>query len=117
MRIALLRVYHILEKSYGPQYWWPADTRFEMIVGAFLTQNTSWTNVEKAIARLKQKKYLSMSQMMGLSKQRLAMTIRSAGSFNVKANRIKNFLSHLHLQYNGRLELLLGLPLEALRQE
>lgn len=89
-------VYRLLYKRYGPQRWWPGDTRFEIIVGAILTQNTAWTNVEKAILNLKRAGALaSPAAMRRLPASRLARLIRPAGYYNVKAKRLANFLGAL----------------------
>lgn len=80
-----------LYKNYGPQSWWPANTSFEVMIGAILTQNTAWTNVEKAIANLKQAKALNSSAILKLSDEILASMIRPSGYFNVKTKRLKAF--------------------------
>ncbi len=83
-------IYNRLLEYYGPQYWWPGDTPFEVIVGAILTQNTAWTNVEKAINNLKP--FLEPGVLHGMETDRLAQLIRPSGFFNIKARRLKNFL-------------------------
>lgn len=90
-----LKLYRILFKEYGPQRWWPAGTRFEMMVGAVLTQNTAWANVEKAVANLRKKNCLEPGKMAALSRRDLARLIKPAGYFNVKARRIKHLLDFL----------------------
>ena len=90
------QIFQRLFKQYGPQYWWPADKPFEVMVGAILTQNTSWTNVEKAIANLKQAKALTCSKMIKMSDEQLALSLKPAGYFNVKARRLKNFCHWYH---------------------
>ena len=77
-------------KDYGPQHWWPGDTPFEVIVGAVLTQNTAWTNVERAIANLKDAGCLSPRAICDLPQTELAQLLRPSGYFNVKARRLKN---------------------------
>ena len=91
--------YKALFKSYGPQEWWPAKTRFEVIVGAILTQNTNWANVEKAIRNLKAASVLNPRRMHELSITGLARLIRPSGYFNIKAKRLKAFLNHLFDNY------------------
>ena len=103
MRQRLLRIYRRLYEQLGPQGWWPGRGRFEVIVGAILTQNTNWGNVEKAMQRLRQERMLSPSAMAALSRQRLAALIRPAGTFAVKAGRLHNFLTFLHERYGGSL--------------
>jgi len=97
----LLGIYDKLYKSFGPQYWWPADSDFEVAVGAILTQNTSWVNVERAIANLKKSRCLSFSKMLEMSEKKLAQLIRPAGYYNIKARRLKNFLRFLQRSYQG----------------
>lgn len=89
--MTFLSVYRTLFKQYGPQHWWPGDTPFEVMVGAVLTQNTAWSNVEKAIANLKQANSLSAKKIADMPADELAQLIRPAGYFNVKAKRLQNF--------------------------
>lgn len=77
--------------AYGPQHWWPAQTRFEVMVGAVLTQNTAWTNVERAIANLRTRDRLDAQAILATRGDHLARWLRPAGYFNVKAARLKNF--------------------------
>lgn len=84
-------VYQQLFKHYGPQHWWPGETPFEIMIGAVLTQNTAWTNVEKAISNLRDHDCLDAERMMALTPARLAALIRPAGYFNIKAKRLRNF--------------------------
>ncbi len=113
----LLAFYAALYSGFGPQGWWPARTRFEVIVGAILTQNTSWTNVEKAIRALKAERRLTPERMQGLSAKGLSRLIRPAGYFNVKARRLKGFLRHLFTRHGGSLSRLLNQDPAALREE
>ena len=85
-----MTVYQRLLEAYGIQTWWPADSTFEVMVGAVLTQNTSWINVEKAISNLKHSNSLSLEGILALSDEALAKLIKSSGYFNVKAKRLKN---------------------------
>ena len=107
-------VYQRLYTAYGPQYWWPADSPFEVMVGAILTQNTAWTNVEKAIANLKTAGYLEVKALNNLSAQLLAEHIRPSGYFNIKAKRLKNFCQWLHKQ--GGLKSIVDIETKELRQ-
>lgn len=93
-----LAVYHRLYAAYGPQHWWPGDTPFEVMVGAVLTQNTAWRNVERAIANLKAAGYLSCHGILSCSDRDLAELIRPAGYFNVKARRLKALCAFLAAQ-------------------
>lgn len=84
-------VYRRLFKHHGPQHWWPGDTPFEVMVGAVLTQNTSWRNVERAIDNLKQADALSAEAIVAASADTLAAWLRPSGYFNLKARRLKSF--------------------------
>jgi len=97
----LLHIYIKLYTSFGPQHWWPGETPFEVAVGAILTQNTNWGNVEKAIENLKKNRLLRPSALHELSHNRLAELIRPAGYFNIKAKRLKNFIDLLMREYQG----------------
>ncbi len=115
---ALTKIYNKLYSFYGPQGWWPADSRFEVIVGAILTQNTAWSNVEKAIRNLKDRGALaSPVKMSALRKSELARLLRPAGYYNVKAGRLQNFTSFLRERYNGKLNALAKVPTLRLRDE
>jgi len=89
--MSLLAIYEALLARYGPQGWWPADSPFEVMLGAILTQNTNWRNVEKAIANLKGAGMLDAAKIAALAPDRLAELIRSAGFFRQKAARIQRF--------------------------
>ncbi len=97
----LVQIYEKLYASFGPQHWWPGETPFEVAVGAILTQNTNWGNVEKAIENLKKNRLLRPSALHALSHARLAELIRPAGYFNIKAKRLKNFVAFLMHEYHG----------------
>ncbi len=84
-------VYNKLFKHYGPQHWWPAETPFEVMVGAILTQNTAWTNVERAINNLKKNHCLSPESILSVGVKSLAEYLRPSGYFNIKAKRLRNF--------------------------
>ncbi|MCM8790164.1 MAG: endonuclease III domain-containing protein [Candidatus Omnitrophica bacterium] len=117
-RSDLKNVYDKLLRHFGPQGWWPGDTRFEIIVGAILTQNTAWKNVEKAISNLKAAGALdSPSAMMKLGQRRIARLIRPAGYYNVKAKRLCNFLRFLRSRHDFSLDNLSRLKTPLLRQE
>ncbi len=97
-------IYRLLYKSFGPQYWWPGETPFEIAIGAILTQNTNWGNVEKAINNLKKEKMLSAKAINDMPATRLASLIKPAGYFNVKAKRLKSFVSFLCNDYHGSMK-------------
>lgn len=84
-------IFEGLYHAYGPQHWWPGETPFEVMVGAILTQNTGWSNVEKAIASLKSLDYLDPQAIVALPDEALAGLLRPAGYFNIKARRLKGF--------------------------
>ena len=88
-------VYAALLDRYGPQHWWPGESVFEVLVGAILTQNTAWSNVERAIDNLKAAGMLSAEAMLDCPWEALAALIRPAGYFNVKAARLQNFCRFL----------------------
>lgn len=100
----LPEVYQTLYKKFGHQRWWPGETPFEIILGAILTQNTSWTNVEKALHNLKTAKKLAPEALRNISLNELARLIQPSGYFNVKAKRLKSFMDFLFLEYGGSLE-------------
>jgi len=102
-RKTLLNFYQALHRYYGPRHWWPGETPFEVIVGAILTQNTAWKNVERAISNLKKEGVLSPEGMRAISRSRLAGLIRPAGYFNIKAKRVKSFIHFLWSNYGGSL--------------
>ena len=101
--MTLMDYYRTLFAAFGPQNWWPGRTRFEVIVGAILTQNTAWTNVEKAIKNLKRERLLTPEAVRRASKEKLAALIRPAGYFNIKAGRLKNFVDFLFERHGGSL--------------
>ncbi len=117
VRERLLEIFDRLFRRYGPRHWWPAETPFEVCVGAILTQNTSWGNVEKAIANLKRAKLLSPQALSNIPVERLAEVIRPAGFFNVKAKRLKGFVDRLFARYDGSLDRLFAEEWHGLRAE
>jgi endonuclease-3 related protein len=96
-------MYRALYKAYGPQHWWPGDTPFEVMVGAVLTQNTAWINVEQAIKNLKRERLLSLARLRKVAPRRLAGLIQPSGYYNVKADRLINLMTFLHDRYGCRL--------------
>lgn len=100
----LIDIYHILYKTFGPQHWWPGDSPFEIAVGAILTQNTNWGNVEKAINNLKNSGTLNADILHKMPHAKLASLIKPAGYFNIKAKRLKHFLEFLINDYGGVIE-------------
>ena len=113
-----LRRYHrALSRAWGRQHWWPARTRFEVIVGAYLAQNTAWTNVEIALRRLRSTGRLSVPGIRNTPITDLEGLIRSSGYYRQKARAIKDFVEFLDLQYEGSLQRMFSKPTERLRQE
>ena len=112
----LMEIYQLLYERYGCQHWWPGHSRFEIIVGAILTQNTNWGNVEKAIKNLKAAKSLTAERLQEMDISSLAEMIRPAGYYNIKASRLKNFLEWLFKEHDGDLNRLEDTDPETLRQ-
>ena len=100
----LPEVYRVMRKAFGHQHWWPGDTPFEVMVGAILTQNTAWKNVEKAISNLKKARKLSAKAIHRMPPRQLAVLIRPAGYFNVKADRLKHFVNFFFREYGGKIK-------------
>jgi endonuclease-3 related protein len=113
----LKEIYRRMLDHFGSQHWWPGDTPFEIMVGAILTQNTNWQNVEKAIANLKEADLLSLPAMAALEKEELAEYIRPAGYYNIKAGRLQNLFSMIAEQWDNDLEYLLQQPTSVLREQ
>jgi len=113
----LTEIYRLLLERFGPQHWWPGETQFEIITGAILTQNTNWSNVEKAIANLKSAECLTAEKLYYFDVSQLAELIRPAGYYNIKAKRLKNFVNWLFESYGGELTALEGLDGDELRAE
>jgi len=113
----LTEIYHLLFDRFGPQYWWPGQSQFEIITGAVLTQNTNWANVEKAITNLKSAGCLAPEKLHNMDARQLAELIRPAGYYNIKAKRLKNFLKWFFDNYDGLLTNLEQLGTDRLRTE
>jgi len=109
--------YRALLQVWGNQHWWPAQSRFEVIVGTYLTQNTSWTNVEKALANLRQARALNPAAIAGMRLADLEPLVRPAGYFRQKAARLKQFVEFLNTKYGGSLTRMFRRPTEKLRPE
>jgi len=109
--------YDALFRAYGPQHWWPGRTRFEVIVGAILTQNTSWSNVERATASLRREQLLSPAAIEQVPLVRLARLIRSSGYFRQKARKLKAFVGYLRERHAGSLTKLFATPTPELREQ
>ena len=120
----LLALYNRLFKRFGPQHWWPGDTPLEIAVGAVLTQNTAWTNVEKAVTNLKSEGLFSnasrdddsLQELHDMSHEEVARLIRPAGYFNIKAKRLEHFIRWIIEKY-GSLDRMFERPTGELTQE
>ena len=116
-RETLTEIYELLYEAFGPQYWWPGETPFEIVIGAILTQNTSWANVEKAIHNLKSASSLTPERLYRINVPELAELIRPAGYYNLKAKRLKSFIGWLFDRYDGQLTNLEPVATDRLRSE
>jgi endonuclease-3 related protein len=127
MRITPNLLFNKLMKKYGHQKWWPidnyyhkkngSDPRFEIIVGAILTQNTSWSNVEKTLENIKMKNLLDIKNIAKIDIITLKNLIKSSGFFNQKAKRIKNFALYLYKNFNNDLDLFFNRDLNDIRRD
>jgi endonuclease-3 related protein len=116
--LPILREYYdALLEAHGEQHWWPAETPFEVVLGAILVQNTSWINVERAIANLRQAGLLSPAALEKTSRAKLARLIRPSGYFRQKARKVQEFLRFVRREYNGSLSAMLRTPTVRLRVE
>jgi endonuclease-3 related protein len=112
-----MKIYRRLYRAFGPRHWWPGETPFEVMVGAILTQNTSWGNVEKAVRKLKHKGMLNARGIHQLRKSQLAPMIRSSGYYRIKTMRVKNFVNFLFENYKGSIKRMGKEDLETLREK
>jgi endonuclease III related protein len=110
-------IYRTLSRAWGPQHWWPAETPFEVIAGAILTQNTSWTNVERALGNLRAAGVLSPEGIRGLAVDQLELLVRPSGYFRQKAQRLKSFIAFLDQKHGGSLDAMLAGSTQQLRAE
>ncbi len=109
--------YNALHAALGPQHWWPAETPFEVIVGAILTQSTAWTNVERAIANLKRARMLTPRALERVPLGKLARLVRPSGYFQQKAKKLKAFMRFLRREFGGSLERMFRTPTAKLREK
>ena len=110
-------IYSTLARAWGRQHWWPARSRFEVIVGAYLTQNTSWRNVEIAICNLRDARVLTVEGIRNISVRRLERLIRSSGYFRQKARKLKTFVKFLDHRYDGSLSKMFAQATPVLREQ
>ena len=111
----LQKIYDKLLNHFGNQNWWPAETKFEVIVGAILTQQTSWKNVEKSIKNLKDKNVLEPKKLFNLPVKRLESLIKPCGFFKVKTKRLRSFLEFFVENYDSNLDIMFETSLNDLR--
>lgn len=117
MKRDLDKIYRRMLKHFGPTGWWPGDTPFEIAIGAILTQNTAWTNVEKANLNLKREKLLSPRKILACPLEELELALRPSGYFRQKAARVQRFSQHLVDHYGGSMTRMARRPLDELRVE
>ena len=117
LKTALKRIYKLLLDEFGPQNWWPGETEFEICVGAILTQNTNWSNVERAISNLKSECLMNASALKKCTHRKLASLIKPAGYFNVKTKRLRAFLESFFRDYGGSIKRMKRMDTEVLREE
>lgn len=104
----LKQAYNLMRSRFGHQHWWPGETDFEICIGAILTQNTAWSNVEKAISNLKKENLLNPRALYQTPSEKIGKLIKPVGYYNIKAKRLKNFLKVLVEEYSGEVGLLLS---------
>ena len=112
----LQQVYNRLLDAFGPQGWWPGDSALEIIIGAVLTQNTSWKNVERAIDNLRKANAIRLSKLRTMNVERLGELIRPAGYFRLKARRLKNLVEMIQSEFDGSLDVMLDREVAELRE-
>jgi endonuclease III related protein len=117
VKARLLRLYRDLLRRYGPQHWWPGRSAFEIAVGAILTQHTAWTSTARAVAALRQRGLLTPERLVAIPESELADVIRAAGTYRLKARRLRAFTEWLLARFGGRFQGLRRAPLAALRRE
>jgi endonuclease III related protein len=117
VKARLLRLHVALLRRHGPQHWWPGRNAYEIAVGAILTQNTAWTNAARAIAALRARRLLDPRRLMAISEAQLGAVIRSAGTYRLKARRVRSFTRWLLRRFGGRFQGLRRAPLAPLRAE
>jgi len=110
-------IYRKLSRAWGPQHWWPAESPFEVIVSAILTQNTSWTNVERALANLRAAAVLSEEGIRELPIEKVEKLVRPSEYFCQKAKRLKDFVAFLDQKFGGALDAMLSIPTHQLREQ
>ena len=113
----LFNIYKKLLNFYGKQHWWPGETRFEVIIGAYLTQQTNWKNVEVAIQNLKNKGFLEANSLAYAPTDTIEILIKKSGFYRQKARRIINFSKYLMSKYDGALDRFFSKSIKQIREE
>jgi endonuclease-3 related protein len=111
----LLKIFNILLTSFGKRHWWPGETPLEIVVGAMLTQNTSWKNVEKAIENMKKEGVLDVERLYEINIEKLSEIIRPSGFFNIKSKRLKNIVHVIYNKYDRTVENMVNTETDTLR--
>ena len=117
MKSSLIAIYKSLYDVFGPQHWWPAKTRFEIIVGAILTQQTTWENVEKAIKNLQEKHLLTIESLANTPLKKIEKLVQPAGYYHQKSKRLKEISTYFLRKYQGNLNKLFKNNTKSLREE
>ena len=112
----LRRMHDLLVAAYGPQYWWPGEAPFEVILGAYLTQNTSWKAVERSLDNLRAAGALTVAGLRAITLDELSRAIQPSGFFTRKASALKKFVAMLDAEFDGSLERMAAVPTAALRK-
>lgn len=116
IRDRLLKIFYTLLQSFGKRHWWPGDSALEVIVGAVLTQNTAWKNVEKAIYNLKKENLLTIDALYNIDTEQLSNVIKPSGFYNIKAKRLKNLIKVIYERFDASIENLKIIETEQLRK-
>ena len=114
---SLLNIFDTLLQAFGPRHWWPGDSPLEVSIGAILTQNTAWKNVEKAIANMREKGLLDAQRLKRIDPVSLSEIIRPAGFYRIKAARLKSFIDFLWDEYGGSYKKMGHIATETLRRQ
>ena len=117
MEQRLLDIFNMLLNAFGKRNWWPGETELEIIIGAVLTQNTSWKNVEKAIDNLKHHNALDIHSLYKMDRETLAMIIKASGFYNIKSNRLKNIINVIYNDYSSNILNLKNIDMWSIREK
>lgn len=112
----LMTLYERMLRHFGPQHWWPGESPLEIMIGAVLTQNTNWSNVERAVKNLRRENLINIEKLVKIDQSALAELIRPAGYFNIKAKRLRSLIDFVWREYEGDLDRFFNLPIDQLRE-